>query len=211
MTSASRRPTNERGTRGKGDERGGCGRGVVGAAAHDSTPPRHAVQPESLVPDLLPPRRRTAIVIRTPTPAHLPAYGGQVPPGEIRQGFRFLDAALAYRLPVLPVRLAARVALPGVTQHVPRLEIALVRRLLEDEIFREVPRVVADVEPRDEGVLRAPGDEPLRTRRAEPEHAQAAQFVRRQGIGRAGIAPAHVPGVLEEHRLAVLVLHLARE
>src|SRR2546428_107825 len=45
----------------------------------------------------------------------------------------------------------------------------------------------------------------------QPEDAELAQLVGRQGIRRARIAPGHVPRVLEEHGAHVLALDLLRE
>src|SRR5204863_7737651 len=63
----------------------------------------------------------------------------------------------------------------------------------------------------DERVLRSAGNEPLRAGGAQPEDTEAPELVGRERIGRAGIAPAHVPRIFEEHRLTILVLHLTRE
>ena len=102
--------------------------------------------------------------------------------------------------------------------HEAALEIRLVSGLLEDQVLGEVGVVVTHVQPRDEDLLRASDrrDQPnpaggIASRIADPPDAQPVQLLLRERIGRAGIAPSHIPRVLEEHGLAALLSDLLGE
>ena len=93
-------------------------------------------------------------------------------------------------------------------QDVAPLEVRAVRGFLEHEIFREVRVVVADVQSREEHLRRG---HRVAAVGVQPEHAQMTQLVVRQRIGRARIAPPHVPGVLEKEHAHVLFVRLTAE
>jgi hypothetical protein len=108
--------------------------------------------------------------------------------------------------------------LPRIPNHLPRvvddetaLEVRLVAGLLEDQILGEVRIVVPNVQARDEDLLRAARRNRVTPRIAHPPNPEAAQLLRRERIGRAGIAPSHVPRVFEEHGLAALLPNLLGE
>src|SRR4051812_48379562 len=170
------------------------GEGIRAGGGKLAPPPTtlHPARTESrrklLTPHLLPPLgllRRIGVAIG-PAAAHPAADRGEVPTRERGQRLGLLRPALHNRATIRVVPLAGGLSLPGVAQHVARLEVGLIGRLLEDEILGEVLGVVAHVEPRDEGVLRAT---------LQPEDPQALELLGIQGIRGAGIAPAHVPCV----------------
>src|SRR6266481_4176552 len=124
--------------------------------------------------------------------AHLPPDLLEAPAREVGQVLRLFLLPRAQRHPVAPGLVTGRLAHPRMAQHVPALEVLAVGRLLEDEVLREMLRVVAHVEARDE--------------RARPpaRHSELPELLRREGVGRARVAPPHVPRVLQHHDAHVL-------
>src|SRR5438093_6042920 len=171
----------------------------------------------SFAEQLLPPLAAFGSPVVARHGAHLAADLVDRPPGQLRQRVDFLIRARAEHLAIALGGLAPRLALPRVAQDVATLEVAAVRGLLEDQVFREVAPVVPDVQTRQEDVGRATaGDRTTAHAVAgsagirQPEDAELAQLVGRQGIRRARIAPGHVPRVLEEDGAHVLALDLLR-
>src|SRR6266849_8907735 len=94
--------------------------------------------PDFLVPGRID-RRRFA--------GHLLLYRGDLPSSQIRQGARFRLMPPRQRRPIVLALRAAQGSLEGVAQDIARLEIFLVSRLLEHEIFWKVLRIVSNVQP----------------------------------------------------------------
>ena len=97
---------------------------------------------------------------------HLSAHFVDVPAGQLGHVARFVLLPLAQLTPVRGGR-AAVARLGGMMKDVARLELALIARLLKDEILGEVRAVVADVHPREENAVVRP----------DPEHAELFQLL----------------------------------
>ena len=105
----------------------------------------------SVLPQALPP---AAFGAACATKVHLVADIRDVPSGERRERLRFALLSLAHLLAVA-VGATRHLFRERVAEDVAALEVASVRGFLENEVFREVLAVVADVEPGDERVLRS--------------------------------------------------------
>ena len=87
---------------------------------------------------------------------HLRADAGEVPAGELGQLARFIFLApLDFTAVIIRGGTRCFFALPRMPQDVAPLEIGAIARLLEDQILREMIAVVANMQARDEDVLRA--------------------------------------------------------
>ncbi len=93
-------------------------------------------------------------------------------------------------------------------QHVPRLEVLPGGGLLEHEVLGERFLRVAQVQPGQHHRLCAAA----RTRRrVDPEDAGLPQFIRRERVGGARVAPAHVPEIFSEDGAVILPRRLRFE
>src|SRR3954463_4301858 len=131
---------------------------------------------------------------------HLPAHLFEVPARQLGRVLRLMFLSFAELAPVD----GGCIAVAGIcrmVEDVTRLELTLIARLLKNEILGEGLAVIADVQPREEDIAAG----------IEPEDAELPQLVVRKRLGRAGIAPAHVPGVFEKNRAHLFVLDLLRE
>lgn len=101
---------------------------------------------------------------------------------------------------------------PGMAKDVARLEVRAIGRFLEHQIFRKVLGIVSDMKPREKYVLALRKHPfPAAPLRFLPKYAQTAQLFRRQRVGGTGVAPVHVPGILQEQTSFMLALHLLAE
>ena len=122
-------------------------------------------------------------------------------PVSIGEGLRFLVRRGRGALLVAAARaLAVGFAFPRMPQHVAALEVFAIARLLEDEVFREMLAVVANVQPREENVAarrRGPGPAPARLCRPRPARTRrASQLLRstadRRRTGRTSSCPTRI-------------------
>src|SRR5262249_8624444 len=105
----------------------------------------------------------------------------------------------------------ARVATrPGMAQYVASLKVFAVGGLLKDKILGKMSVVVADVQTREKHFRRAHDHRPP-VSALDPEDAEITQLVVRQRVSGTGIAPTHVPCVLEKHRTTILFFDLPAE
>ena len=148
---------------------------------------------------------------RASTERHLPADVVDVPSGERGQAARLPFVAIAKTCAIGVGGSACHRTGEGMSKDVAPLKVLAVARFLEHEILREVLAVVANVKPCDEGVRRPGFAAASPAQLVEPEHAELSQLVAGQGVRGAGIAPGHVPRVLEKHAPHVLFANLLVE
>jgi hypothetical protein len=80
---------------------------------------------------------------------------GDVPPGQHREGLRLALATLRQFGTISSGRIARAVPRPRVAKDVPPLKVRAIGCFLENEIFRKMRGVVADVQPGHEHALAA--------------------------------------------------------
>ena len=105
---------------------------------------RDASRSTCLAPNSLPPFRRDNV--------HALLDVGDVPSGQRRQRQCFALLAVGQRPAVRVGSFAAVRAGPRMAKDIAALEIRAIGGLLKDEVLREMPRVIPDVEARDEDV-----------------------------------------------------------
>src|SRR5216683_4200457 len=103
-------------------------------------------------------------------------------------------------------------------QYVTSLKIAAITCLLKDEVFGKMGRVITQMQSRHEDVLRTADDRSAqrprmarRTAGVQPKHAELSQFIIGKWIRRAGITPAHVPGIFLKNHAHIFLLDLLVE
>ena len=99
-----------------------------------------------------------------------------IPSGKRRQSPCLLILAPAHLLAVR-VGAAGNLSFVRVLQHVAPLEVRAVRRLLEDEVFRKMLAVIANMKPGDESVLRT-GFSSGESGVSQPKHTELLELRR---------------------------------
>lgn len=127
------------------------------------------------------------------------------------KGISLTPIAVRQGMPIAVTGGASGGALPRMLQDVAALEILPILGLHEGEILREMRGVVAHVETRHERVGTGRRLEGLVVFARDPARAQLDEFLVLQRFGGTGIAPAHVPGIFQEHRTHVRPFYRAVE